>query len=101
MHNRNWIRHYKEAGMHRRLIALCAASLISMGMPLLAQSSHSDAQYNAKEPTIQGCLQKNKRGGFWLSEAKDESAGAKSRVSGTSGATTTTTTDDKDVRQAM
>jgi len=68
----------------------------------LAQSGHSDGQYNAKETTIQGCLQKNKSGGFWLTEANIESAGAKSKVSGTSGATTTTTTtDDKDVRQAM
>jgi hypothetical protein len=90
---------YKEAGMHRRLIALCAASLISMGMPLLAQSGHSDAQYNEKETTIQGCLQKNKSGGFWLTEATIESAGAKSRVSGTSGSTTTA--DDKDMRSAM
>jgi hypothetical protein len=91
----------QEADMHRQFAALCAASLISMTMPLLAQSSHSDAQYNKKDTTIQGCLQKNKSGGFWLTDAAIESAGAKSGVSGTSGSPATAKTDDKDMRRAM
>jgi hypothetical protein len=85
--------------MHRRFLALCAASLISTTLPLLAQSN---AQYDPKDTTIRGCLQKNKSGGFWLTNAAVESAGAKSGVSGTSGSTATTTTDDddKDMRRA-
>lgn len=89
--------------MHRRFIAICAASLISTTMPLLAQSSRTSAQYDEKETTISGCLQKNKSGGFWLTNATVDSAGRKSGVAGTTGATstTTTTTEDKDMRRAM
>jgi hypothetical protein len=87
--------------MHRRFIAICAASLISATMPLLAQSNHSSAQYDDKETTVRGCLQKNKSGGFWLTESTVESAGSKSGVSGTAGSTAAATTDDKDMRRAM
>jgi len=89
--------------MHRKLIAFCTASLISTALPIAAQSSRSSAQYDDKDTTISGCLQKNKSGGFWLTDAVVESAGPKSQTSttaGTSGSTTTTTSDDKDVRRA-
>jgi hypothetical protein len=99
--------------MHRKLIAFCTAWLISTALPIAAQSSRSSAQYDAKDTTISGCLQKNKSGGFWLTNAVIESAGPKSQTStttGTSGstatttagstATSTTTSDDKDVRRA-
>lgn len=97
--------------MHRKLIAFCTASLISTALPIAAQSSRSSAQYDPKETTISGCLQKNKSGGFWLTDAVIESAGPKSSTTtGTSGstatttagstATSTTTSDDKDVRRA-
>jgi hypothetical protein len=94
--------------MHRKVTAFCTASLLATALPLLAQSSRSTAQYDAKETTIVGCLEKNKSGGYWLTNAIVESAGAKSgatttgaTTTGTTGATsTTTTTTDKDVRKA-
>ena len=89
--------------MHRRLIAICAASILSTTLPLAAQSSRA-TQYDDKETTISGCLQKNKSGGFWLTDASIDSAGAKASTTtadttGTSGSSTTTS-GDKDVRRA-
>jgi hypothetical protein len=83
--------------MHRKVIAVFAASLISTALPLLAQSSQSSAQYDEKETTISGCLEKNKSGGFWLTDAVIETAGQKSKVAGTSGSKPP----DKDMRRAM
>jgi hypothetical protein len=101
--------------MHRTFIAACAASLISVGMPVLAQStptttgqsSTTTAQRSDKDMTITGCLEKNKSGGFWLTESESGSASSTTTTAGTSGsaATTTggaaTTTGDKDTRRAM
>jgi len=86
--------------MQRTLLAVCAASVIGL-TPLLAQSTRPSEQYDAKDTTITGCLQKNKSGGFWLTDASIDSAGAKAgtTTTGTSG-TSTTTSGDKDVRQA-
>jgi len=92
--------------MHRRITALCTASLVATALPLFAQSSRSSAQYDAKDTTIVGCLEKNKSGGFWLTNAMVESAGSKSSTTtsdttGTTGsAATTTAKGDKDVRRA-
>jgi hypothetical protein len=90
--------------MHRTLLAICAASVIGL-TPVLAQSTRSSEQYDSKDTTITGCLQKNKSGGFWLTNAMIDSAGAKAGIrtpdtAGTSGAAATTTTGDKDVRRA-
>jgi len=91
--------------MHRTIIAVCAASVIGM-TPLLAQSNTpSSQQYDAKDTTITGCLQKNKSGGFWLTNATIDAAGSKSSAAtsdttGTTGTSATTTSGDKDVRQA-
>jgi hypothetical protein len=90
--------------MHKTLLAVCAASVIGL-TPLLAQSTRSSEQYDAKDMTITGCLQKNKSGGFWLTGGMIESAGAKastttSDTTGTSGSSATTTSGDKDVRRA-
>jgi hypothetical protein len=101
--------------MHRTFIAACAASLISVGMPVLAQSttpaagqsSTTTAKSSDKDMTITGCLEKNKSGGFWLSEAESGSPSSSTTTAGTSGsaATTTggsaTTTGDKDMHRAM
>jgi hypothetical protein len=89
--------------MQRTLIAVCAASVIGL-TPVLAQSTRSSEQYDSKDTTITGCLQKNKSGGFWLTDAMIDSAGAKASTTtadttGTSGASTTTS-GDKDVRRA-
>jgi len=85
--------------MQRTLLAVCAASVIGL-TPLLAQSTRPSEQYDSKDTTITGCLQKNKSGGFWLTDASIDSAGAKaSTTTGTSG-TSTTTSGDKDVRRA-
>jgi hypothetical protein len=95
--------------MNRTLIGLCAASLLSTALPVLAQSSATTTtQYDEKETTITGCLQKNKSGGFWLTDAMIDSAGPKASTTtsdraaatGTSGSSATTTADDKDVRRA-
>lgn len=97
--------------MHRTFIAACAASLISVGMPVLAQSTTTTAGQSGtrsdKETTITGCLEKNKSGGFWLTEAESGSGSSSTTTAGTSGsaATTTggsaTTTGDKDMHRAM
>jgi hypothetical protein len=85
--------------MQRTFLAVCAASVIGL-TPLLAQSTRPSEQYDPKDTTITGCLQKNKSGGFWLTDASIDSAGAKtSTTTGTTGAATTTT-GDKDVRRA-
>src|SRR4051812_24504490 len=80
--------------MHRTLIAICTASLLSTAAPLLAQSH---AQYDDKDMTISGCLERNKSGGFWLTNGDIESAGSKARVAGTTGSKSA----DKDMRRAM
>jgi hypothetical protein len=86
--------------MQRTLVAVCAASLIGM-TPLLAQSNRSrNQQYDAKDTTITGCLQKNKSGGFWLTNATIDSAGSKSSATTSDTTGTTGTTSDKDVRRA-
>ena len=82
--------------MYRTLLALCTASLISI--PLAAQSSRPSTQYDEKDSTISGCLQKNKSGGFWLTEAAIDAAGAKSNTPAPG--TNTQTKGDKDVRLA-
>jgi hypothetical protein len=86
--------------MHRTLIALCMASIIAIPLATSAQSSNTSSQYDEKNSTITGCLQKNKSGGFWLTDASVEAAGAKSKtaVPGTGGAAATT--GDKDVQRA-
>lgn len=87
--------------MHRTLVTVCAASLITLTSSLSAQSSRTSDQYDAKETTISGCLAKNKSGGFWLTDGMVESAGSKATTStGTSGTSGTTTSGDKDVRRA-
>lgn len=92
--------------MYRTFIAVCSASLIGLTLPVFAQSSRATGQYDEKDTTITGCLEKNKSGGFWLINAVVESAGAKSSTT-TSDTTTTgttgssaTTSGDKDVRRA-
>ena len=81
--------------MNRRMLALCTASALALTTPLIAQSS---GQYDEKETTISGCLQKNKSGGFWLTNGMVESAGEKSGVD--SAGKPRATTGDKDVRRA-
>jgi hypothetical protein len=88
--------------MCRTSLAMCMASLISL-TPVLAQSAHQSEQYDSKDTTITGCLEKNKSGGFWLTSATIDSTGSKastttSDTTGTTGAATTT--GDKDVRRA-
>jgi hypothetical protein len=78
------------------MIALCTAVLIGTPFVAFAQSGGASTQYNEKETTISGCLQKNKSGGFWLTESAIESAGAKSGTT----ATGTSGSEDKDVRRA-
>ena len=87
--------------MHKTLLAVCAASVIGL-TPLLAQSTRSSEQYDSKDTTITGCLQKNKSGGFWLTDSMIDSAGGKASTTtaGTSGSSATTTSGDKDVRRA-
>lgn len=92
--------------MSKTFAGVCTALLIGSALPSFAQSSRSTAEYDKKDTTISGCLEKNKSGGFWLTNTSIESAGAKSGVgttAGTSGstATPTTTSGDKDMRRAM
>jgi hypothetical protein len=93
-----------EELMSKTLAGLCTALLLATTVPAFTQSSRSGAQYDTKDTTISGCLEKNKSGGFWLTNAMVESAGAKSGVDTTTGttgsATTTTSSGDKDVRPA-
>jgi hypothetical protein len=86
--------------MYRTLIALCTASIIAIPLATSAQSTRTNSQYDEKNSTITGCLQKNKSGGFWLTEASVEAAGAKSKtvVTGSGGAVATT--GEKDVQRA-
>jgi hypothetical protein len=87
--------------MYRTLIALCAASIIgSIPVAASAQSSRPNSQYDEKDSTITGCLQKNKSGGFWLTDAAVEAAGAKSKTAVPGTDRPTATTGDKDVQRA-
>jgi len=86
--------------MYRTLIALCAASIIGIPVAASAQSSRTNSQYDEKESTITGCLQKNKSGGFWLTDAAVEAAGAKSKTAVPGTGRPTATTGDKDVQRA-
>ena len=90
--------------MSKTIAGLCTALLIGTTLPSFGQSSHSGAEYDKKNTTISGCLEKNKSGGFWLTNGVIESAGAKSGVGTTAGttgsATTTTTSDDKGDKDA-
>jgi len=86
--------------MYRTLIALCAASIIGIPVAASAQSSRTNSQYDEKESTITGCLQKNKSGGFWLTDAAVEAAGAKSKTAVPGTGRPTATTGDKDVQLA-
>jgi hypothetical protein len=79
--------------MYRTLAVVCTASIVTLAS-LSAQSSRASDQYDAKNTTITGCLEKNKSGGFWLTNGVVVSAGAKASSSAT------TTSDDKDVRRA-
>jgi len=97
--------------MKRSLIALCAASVIGLAVPLTAQSASTTAdKKDSKDITITGCLEKNKSGGFWLTNARagSEATGASSSTTASATTSTTTagtsgvasTTDDKDVKRA-
>ena len=86
--------------MYRTLIALCAASIIGIPVATSAQSSHTNSQYDEKDSTITGCLQKNKSGGFWLTSAAVEEAGAKSKTAVPGDGRPAATTGDKDVQRA-
>ena len=85
--------------MYRTLIALCTASIVSISVTASAQSS-TTPQYDEKESTITGCLQKNKSGGFWLTNAAVDAAGAKSKTAVPGTGRPTATTGDKDVQLA-
>jgi len=85
--------------MYRTLIALCTASIVSISVTASAQSS-TTPQYDEKESTITGCLQKNKSGGFWLTDAAVDAAGAKSKTAVPGTGRPTATTGDKDVQLA-
>ena len=85
--------------MYRTLIALCTASIVSISVTASAQSS-TTPQYDEKDSTITGCLQKNKSGGFWLTDASVEAAGAKSKTAVPGTGRPTATTGDKDVQLA-
>ena len=89
--------------MSKTLAGLCTAALLfGAALPSFAQSSRPAAEYDKKNTTISGCLEKNKSGGFWLTNAMIDSAGAKSEIGTTAGTTgtATTTSGDKDVRRA-
>jgi hypothetical protein len=94
--------------MKRTFIALCTASALGLAVPLIAQSTTTTAKYDDKDTTITGCVQKNKSGGFWLTDAMPASKGSASSsttassTSGTTGTTgsATTTADDKDISRA-
>jgi len=85
--------------MYRTLIALCTASIVSISVTASAQSS-TTPQYDEKDSTITGCLQKNKSGGFWLTDAAVDAAGAKSKTAVPGTGRPTATTGDKDVQLA-
>jgi hypothetical protein len=105
--------------MKRPLFALGAACVISFTMPLLAQSARDASRnYGDKDVTLTGCLQKNKSGGFWLTDAMvgevntaastttaspgstTASTTTATGTTGTSAASTTTTDSKKDVKSA-
>src|SRR4051795_6717323 len=90
--------------MHRQLIAFCAAATTALAIPVFAQTERAPVS-KEKEITLTGCVQKNKSGGYWLTNATigDEDAGASSSTStttGTTGATSATTKVDNDLRSA-
>jgi hypothetical protein len=90
--------------MHRQLIAFCAAAATALAIPAFAQTERAPVSSD-KDVTLTGCVQKNKSGGYWLTNATmgDEHASASSSTStttatGTSGSATTTA--DNDIRTA-
>jgi hypothetical protein len=80
--------------MKRTLIALCAASAVAMTAPLMGQAQTTTAD-SAKDMTLTGCLQKNKSGGYWLTNvsAGDASASAAATTTEPRGAASSTTAD--------
>lgn len=90
--------------MHRQLIAFCAAAATALAIPAFAQTERAPVSSD-KDITLTGCVQKNKSGGYWLTNAKiGESSRAAASTStttaGTSGSAATTTVDN-DMRSAM
>jgi len=88
--------------MHRQLIAFCAAATTALAIPAFAQTQPVSSD---KDITLTGCVQKNKSGGYWLTNATigDEHSGGSSSAStttGTTGTTAATTTSDNDLRSA-
>jgi len=85
----------------RFFTAACAAAAIGLAMPVAAQSSTSmhPKTNDDQQITITGCLQKNKSGGFWLTNAKMTGHGMMNR--GSSSAATTGTTGSSMSHQSM
>ena len=90
--------------MKKMFAALIAASAVAMAAPVIGQSSATTTA-DDKDMTLIGCVQKNKSGGYWLTETKSAAitpgssaatTTATTGTTGTSGATTTTTSEDKD-----
>jgi hypothetical protein len=54
--------------MHRQLIAFCAAATTALAIPVFAQTERAPVS-KEKEITLTGCVQKNKSGGYWLTNA--------------------------------
>jgi hypothetical protein len=93
---------------NRFITAACAAAAIGLAMPVAAQSTSSTAQPQSQsqsqqrmnsedqQMTLTGCLERNKSGEFWLTNAKvSNPMSAENRTetaTGTSGTATTGTT---------
>ena len=85
--------------MKRTLTAIGAAAVLGLGISVAAQSP-APAQRNMdeKEITITGCLEKNKSGGYWLTNAMTS---AKMSPQGTSGTAPASSSTDKTTMDAM
>ncbi|HEX5474552.1 MAG TPA: hypothetical protein VFX12_07840 [Vicinamibacterales bacterium] len=90
--------------MKRLAMACCATAALAWAMPAAAQTYGSSQQNmsNQKQITVTGCLEQNKSGGFWLTNATPSPATAPTAKSqtatGTSGTMSNTS---KDISQAI
>ncbi len=63
----------------------------SAGRPTTTDRADSQMNRDTSETTVQGCLEKNKSGGYWLTRAMANNASGTSGAVGTSGSTTPST----------
>jgi hypothetical protein len=80
----------KEEFMDARLTAFGAAMTVALSMPLAAQPDRIPA--SGKEITLTGCVEKNKSGGYWLTDAVVGDRSDKTGSSTTTTASSSTTT---------